>query len=78
MESYALTYAASSVHLCLFAVRNAAELRARLVTASQLPDYDEGNEERKAVDFAFIDAKMVSGRCRHRMLMLGRSLPLRN
>lgn len=60
MESYPLTYAASTVHLCLFAVRNAAELRSRLVAASQLPDDDEGNKERKAVDFAFIDARMVS------------------
>lgn len=77
MESYPLTYAASSVHLCLFAVRNAAELRARLVTASQLPDDDEGNEERKAVDFAFSDAKMVSGGCMHQLLMLWPSPPVR-
>ena len=78
MESYPLTYAASSVHLCLFAVQNSAELRARLVTASQLPDDDEGKQERKAVDFAFIDARMVSGGCIHEALMLWRSLPVRH
>ncbi|GAA5869842.1 hypothetical protein JCM3774_000511 [Rhodotorula dairenensis] len=62
MESYPLAYAASTVHLCLCAVRNAAELRSRLVAASQLPDDDEGNKERKAVDFAFIDARMITSR----------------
>lgn len=59
MESYPLSYAETTVHLCLFEVSNAAELRSRLVTASQLPDDDRGDEERAAVDFAFIDAKMV-------------------
>ncbi|GAA5993701.1 hypothetical protein JCM10908_001336 [Rhodotorula pacifica] len=62
MESYPLSYAQSTVHLCLFAVRNAADLRARLVAASQLAEDDEGNKERRAVDFAFIDAKMITSR----------------
>ncbi|POY74106.1 hypothetical protein BMF94_2918 [Rhodotorula taiwanensis] len=62
MESYPLSYAEATVHLCLFEVSNAAELRSRLVTASQLPDDDRGDEERAAVDFAFIDAKMITSR----------------
>lgn len=59
MESYPLPYAQSTAYLSLYAVRNAAELRSRLVAASQLPDDERGNEERRAVDFAFVDAKMV-------------------
>ncbi|BGP54764.1 hypothetical protein JCM8202_003272 [Rhodotorula sphaerocarpa] len=62
MESYPLPYAQSTAYLSLYAVRNAAELRSRLVAASQLPDDERGNEERRAVDFAFVDAKMITSR----------------
>lgn len=40
-------------------VRNAAELKKRLVTASVMPG-PEGEAEREAVNFAFVDAKLVS------------------
>ena len=50
----------SFVHVALFTdVSNAAQLRARIVRASQLQGPD-GDAERQAVHFAFIDARLVS------------------
>lgn len=60
MESYPLPHAGQTVHIAVWSVRNAAQLRHRLVAASQLPADEEGERERAAVDFAFVDAKMVS------------------
>ena len=49
----------STVHLALYcSVSNAAELRKRLVTAATLPGED-GDREREAVNYAFVDAKLV-------------------
>lgn len=49
----------STVHLALFKdVSNSAQLRARIVRASQLEGPD-GDAEREAVNFAFIDARLV-------------------
>ncbi|TDL14659.1 CGI-121-domain-containing protein [Rickenella mellea] len=51
-----------TVHIALFVdVANAAPLRARLVRASTLEGV-EGDAEREAVNFAFIDAKLVTSR----------------
>lgn len=72
MESYPLPYHGYTVYVALFArLQNAAALRQRLVTASTLPADEDGDEtlpadedgdrERAAVDFAFVDAKMVRG-----------------
>ena len=50
----------STVHVALFTdVTNSAALRARIVRASQLEGPD-GDAEREAVNFAFIDARLVS------------------
>lgn len=49
----------SNVHIALFTnVTNATELRNRLVQASTMSG-PEGDAERQAVDFAFIDATLV-------------------
>lgn len=61
METYPLPAHSAHVHIALFTqLTNAATLRTRLITASTLPADDPGNDERAAVDFAFIDASMVS------------------
>lgn len=61
MESYPLPHYDSIIYIALFEkLANAAALRQRLIAASQLPDDDESNEERSRVDFAFVDASMVS------------------
>lgn len=50
----------ATVYVALFTgVQNAAELKKRLVAASVMPG-DEGDIEREAVNFAFIDARLVS------------------
>jgi len=60
MESYPLPHHGATVHLALFhPIHNAAALRSRLVSASTLPQDEVGNRERSAVDFAFVDARMV-------------------
>jgi EKC/KEOPS complex subunit CGI121/TPRKB len=60
MESYPLPHLSTTVHLALFSpLANAAALRTRLVSASQLPANEEGERERRAVDFAFVDASRV-------------------
>ncbi|KAI0751694.1 CGI-121-domain-containing protein [Daedaleopsis nitida] len=49
----------STVHLALFKhVANSAQLRSRIVRASQLEGPD-GDAEREAVNFAFIDARLI-------------------
>jgi hypothetical protein len=59
MESFAYPHFSSKAHVALFnCVTNAAELRARIVRASTL-EGDEGDAEREAVNFAFIDARLV-------------------
>jgi EKC/KEOPS complex subunit CGI121/TPRKB len=59
MESFAYPHFSSRAHVALFnCVTNAAELRARIVRASTL-EGDEGDAEREAVNFAFIDARLV-------------------
>ncbi|OCH93225.1 CGI-121-domain-containing protein [Obba rivulosa] len=53
---------ASHVHIALFKnVSNAAELRSRIVRASLL-EGSEGDLEREAVNFAFIDARLICSR----------------
>ena len=50
----------STVYVALVTeVANAAQLRARLVKAATM-DGAEGDAEREAVNFAFIDARLVS------------------
>ncbi|KAL5488403.1 hypothetical protein ACEPAI_6521 [Sanghuangporus weigelae] len=52
----------SSVHIALFAsVKNAAELRSRIVKAATT-EGPEGEAEREAINFAFIEAKLVTSR----------------
>ncbi|KAH9887742.1 CGI-121-domain-containing protein [Cubamyces lactineus] len=49
----------STVHIALFTnVKNSAALRSRIVRASQL-EGPEGDSEREAVNFAFIDARLI-------------------
>lgn len=62
METFAYPHFSSTVHVALFVhVTNAAELRARIIRASTLEGV-EGEAEREAVNFAFVDALLV----RHR------------
>ncbi|EIN04383.1 CGI-121-domain-containing protein [Punctularia strigosozonata HHB-11173 SS5] len=50
----------STVHVALFVdVRNAAEVRARIVKAAGMVGA-EGDEEREAVNFAFVDARLIT------------------
>jgi EKC/KEOPS complex subunit CGI121/TPRKB len=59
MESFAYPHFSSTVHVALFIdVTNAAELKARIVRASTL-EGPEGQVEREAVNFAFVDARLV-------------------
>ena len=52
----------STVHLALYSnVSNAPELRRRLVTAATLAGED-GEQEREAVNYTFVDAKLVNPR----------------
>ncbi|KAI5119627.1 hypothetical protein M0805_007891 [Coniferiporia weirii] len=52
----------ATVHIALFAsVKNAAKLRARIVKASTA-EGAEGEAERDAVNFAFIEARLVTSR----------------
>jgi EKC/KEOPS complex subunit CGI121/TPRKB len=59
MEIFAYPHFASTVYVALFKhVTNAARLRARIVRASTL-EGREGDMEREAVNFAFVDARLV-------------------
>ncbi|KDN48042.1 hypothetical protein RSAG8_03058, partial [Rhizoctonia solani AG-8 WAC10335] len=50
----------SRVHIALFTnVQNAAELRSRLIKASTM-EGEEGEKEREAVNFAFVDAAPIT------------------
>ncbi|KAI9466554.1 CGI-121-domain-containing protein [Lactarius psammicola] len=60
MESFAYPHFSSIAHIALFnRVTNAVELRTRIVRASNL-EGDEGDAEREAVNFAFVDARLVT------------------
>ncbi|KAI0250507.1 CGI-121-domain-containing protein [Lactifluus subvellereus] len=60
METFAYPHFSSTVQVALFKhVTNAANLRARIVRASTL-EGREGDAEREAVNFAFIDARLVT------------------
>ena len=63
METYTYSHfpsEVSTVHLALYSnVSNAADLRKRLVSAATLPG-EGGEREREAVNYAFVDAKLVS------------------
>jgi len=59
METFAYPHFSSTVHVALFVhVTNSAKLRARIIRASTL-DGVEGQAEREAVNFAFVDARLV-------------------
>jgi EKC/KEOPS complex subunit CGI121/TPRKB len=59
MEIFAYPHFGATVHVALFKhVVNAARLRARIVRASTL-EGKEGDVEREAVNFAFVDARLV-------------------
>ncbi|KAF4574507.1 hypothetical protein EYR36_005849 [Pleurotus pulmonarius] len=52
----------SVAHVALYAsVKNAKELRSRIIKAATL-EGDEGEQERQAVNFAFIDARLITSR----------------
>ncbi|KAH9986800.1 kinase binding protein CGI-121-domain-containing protein [Russula vinacea] len=60
MESFAYPHFSSTVHVALFIhVTNAANLKARIVRASTL-EGTEGQVEREAVNFAFVDARLIT------------------
>lgn len=63
MESYHLSQFPvdhSSVHLAFFKnVTNSADLRKRLVAAATM-EGEEGDKERDLLDYAFVEANMVS------------------
>lgn len=63
MERYAypqFPQEVSAVHVALLQdVQNVASLRARLIKAASMAG-PEGDVEREAVNFAFIDARLVS------------------
>lgn len=49
----------SSIHAALFTpISNGSQLRSRIIGASTM-EGDEGDRERDALNFAFIDAKLV-------------------
>ena len=62
MESYAYTIFPahlSNIYIALFTgVKNAAEVRSRIIKAANMDGVD-GEAERQAVNFAFINAKLV-------------------
>jgi EKC/KEOPS complex subunit CGI121/TPRKB len=59
MESFDYPQFSSTVHLALFNhVTNAAKLKARIVCAST-SEGTEGQIEREAVNFAFVNARLV-------------------
>ncbi|KAJ3540691.1 hypothetical protein NM688_g6192 [Phlebia brevispora] len=65
MESYQYSQfppELSNVHITLFTeVTNAAHLRTRLIQAATMPG-PEGEAEREAVNFSFIDARLITSR----------------
>ncbi|KAG8808728.1 hypothetical protein FRC18_004881 [Serendipita sp. 400] len=62
MEVYHIPHFGASVHTALFHdVSNASALRSRLVAASTMQG-EEGVMERGAVNFAFIDARLITSK----------------
>ena len=63
MESYTYPHFPphlSHAHIALFTdVKNASELRKRIVAAASMVG-EEGEAERERVNFAFVEAKLVS------------------
>lgn len=58
-----LTPDRATTHIALFRdVKNAAALRKRIISASTM-EGDAGELEREEVNFAFIDARLVSPSC---------------
>ncbi|GAA5975227.1 hypothetical protein JCM11641_004401 [Rhodosporidiobolus odoratus] len=65
METYSLAHLSHTAHLALFHPLppcSASSLRSRLVSASRAPSTSEGEAERTAVEFAFIDANRITSR----------------
>lgn len=59
LVSYQYPQFPSSSHIALYStVANAAQLRSRIIKAATAVG-DEGDREREAINFAFVDAKMV-------------------
>ena len=59
LESYQYPQFAASIYIALYStVWNAAQLRSRIIKAATAVG-EEGDQEREAVNFAFVDAKMV-------------------
>ncbi|KAJ8517438.1 hypothetical protein ONZ45_g5365 [Pleurotus djamor] len=62
MESFSYPHLSRVVYVALFtAVSNAAHLRQRIINAASLTG-DEGERERDAVNFAFIDARLITSK----------------
>jgi len=65
METFAYSHFPAdlaNVHIALFtAVTNASQIRSRIVKASTM-EGPQGDAEREAVNFAFIDAKLVTSK----------------
>ncbi|KAI4522406.1 CGI-121-domain-containing protein [Schizophyllum commune Loenen D] len=65
MESFTLSHVPHDLSVCYTAlytnVTNSAEIRKRIVAAATAED-EAGDREREAVDFAFIDARLVTSR----------------
>ena len=59
LESYHYPQFDASTYIALYStIRNATQLRSRIIKAATAVG-DEGDREREAVNFAFVDAKMV-------------------
>lgn len=59
MESVHFPHFPASVHIALFNnVKNAKSLRTRLIAASTM-EGEDGERERAAVNFGFIDGRLV-------------------
>ncbi|PVF93536.1 CGI-121-domain-containing protein [Serendipita vermifera] len=62
MEAYQFPHLGTTIYLALFKnVQNAASLKARLVAASTMQG-EEGVQERAAVNFAFVDGRLITSR----------------
>ncbi|KAK7051385.1 hypothetical protein VNI00_004885 [Paramarasmius palmivorus] len=62
METFTFTHASYTAHVALFhPVKNAAEIRKRIVEAARMQG-EQGEEERQKMDFAFIEAGLVTSK----------------
>lgn len=60
METHTYPHLNSTIHFALFHdVRNAADVRSRIIAASKEA---EDSEAQRAVNFAFIDARVIASR----------------